>query len=73
MLEASKFSLKFLLPGKQLVIMCDAVEHAAGYILLIKYYTDKETGETIKFEPVVFGSKSFTTGQMSLTMYAKEF
>ena len=53
--------------------MCDTSEHAAGYLVLIKNYTDKETRETSKFASEAFGSKSFITGQITLTMYAKEF
>ena len=52
--------------------MCNANEHAAGCVLFIEDYLDEETGETSKFTPLAFGSKRFTTGQMSLTMYAKE-
>ena len=36
LLKATKLSLKLPLPDKQLVIMCDASEHAAGYVLLIE-------------------------------------
>ena len=66
-------SLKVPLPNKQLVSMCDAIEHATGYVFLLKDYKDKKTGETNKFASVVFGSKRFTTRQRSLTMYAKNF
>ena len=53
--------------------MCDASEHAAGYVLLIEVYTAKD-GATLKsYAPVAFGSHRFTEGQMSLTMYAKDF
>ena len=53
--------------------MCDASEHAAGYVLLIEDYTEVNDTKTKAYAPVAFGSKRFTTGQMSLTMYAKEF
>ena len=33
----------------------------------------KQERESNKFAPLVFGSKKFTTGQLSLTMYVKEF
>ena len=66
-------SLRLPLPEKQLVIMCDASEHAAGYVLLIEDYTEVNDTKTKAYAPVAFGSKRFTTGQMSLTMYAKEF
>ena len=55
------------------MIMCDASEHAAGYVLLIEDYTETNDGPTKSYAPVAFGSQRFTEGQMSLTMYAKEF
>ena len=64
-------SLRLPLPDKQLVIMCDASEHAAGYVLLIENYADPTAKQTNA--PVAFGSKKFQGGQVSLTMYAKEF
>ena len=69
-LRATKVSPKLPLPDKQLVIICDASEHAAGYVLLIEAYADPSTKQT--YAPVAFGSKKFQGGQMSLTMYAKE-
>ena len=71
--KAAKMSLRLPLPDKQLVIMCDASEHAAGYVLLIEDYTETNDGPTKSNAPVAFGSQRFTEGQMSLTMYAKEF
>ena len=53
--------------------MCDASEHAAGYVLPTKDYTDAETGETVNFAPVAFRSGKFTTGQPYLTMHYEEF
>ena len=71
--RAAKLSLRFPLPDKQLVIMCDASEHAAGYVLLIEDYTENNDEKKKTYAPVAFGSQRFTEGQMSLTMYAKEF
>ena len=71
--NTAKMSLRLPLPDKQLVIMCDASEHAAGYVLLIEDYTETNDGSTKSYAPVAFGSQRFTEGQMSLTMYAKEF
>ena len=73
LLNATKLSLKLPLPEKQLVIMYDASEHAAGYVLLIEDYSEPQSGSLKKYAPVAFGSKKFQGGQMSLTMYAKEF
>ena len=72
LLNATKLALKLALPDKQLLIMCDASEHAAGYVLLIEDYSE-QSGRLKKYAPVAFGSKKFQGGQMSLTMYAKEF
>ena len=49
-------SLRLPLPDNQLVIMCDASEHAAGYVLLIEDYTDTENGPMKSYAPVAFGS-----------------
>ena len=73
LLKATKLSLKLPLPDKQLIIMCDASEHAAGYVLLTEDYSETQSGSLKKYAPVAFGSKKFQGGQMSLTMYAKEF
>ena len=71
--NAAKMSLQLPLPDEQLVILCDASELAAGYVLLIEDYTDSDVGPMKSHAPVAFGSQRFTEGQMSLTMYAKEF
>ena len=71
LLKATKVSLNLPLPDKQLVIMCDASEHAVGYVLLIEDYADPSAKQT--YAPVSFGSKKVQGGQMSLTTYAKEF
>ena len=71
--KAAKLSLRLPLPDKHLVIMCDASEHAAGYVLLTEDYTESDTGAIKSFALVVFGSQLFREGQISLTMYAKEF
>ena len=70
--RAAKLSLKLPLPEKQLVIMCDASEHAAGVVLLIEVYTETNDGNKKTYARVAFGSQRFTEGQMSLTMNAKE-
>ena len=41
---AAKLSLRLPLPDKRFVIMCDASEHAAGYVLLIEDYTETNDG-----------------------------
>ena len=71
--SAAKMSLQMPLPDKQMVIMCDANEDAAGYVMLIQDYTDSDFEPMKSYAPVAFGSPMFTEGQVSLTMYAKEF
>ena len=71
--RAAKLSLRLPLPDKQLVIMCDASEHAAGFVLLIEDYTESNDDKKKTYASVAFGSQRFTEGQMSLTMYAKDF
>ena len=66
-------SLRLPLPDKQLAIMCDAGEHAAGYVLLIDDYTETNDVPPKAYAPVAFSSQRFPEGQMSPTMYAKEF
>ena len=66
-------SLRLPLPDKQLLIMCDASQHAAGYVLLLEDYTDSDVGPMKSYAPVASGSQRFTEGQLSLTMYAKAF
>ena len=50
--KAAKLSLRLPLPDKQLVIMCDASEHAAGYVLLIEDYTETNDGPLKTYAPV---------------------
>ena len=49
LLRTSKLTLKLFQPEKQLVIMCEANEHAVSYVGMIEDYTNEETGETSKF------------------------
>ena len=67
--KAAKLSLRLPLPDKQLVIMCDASQHAAGYVLLIEDHTESDDGTMKSYAPVAFDSQRFTEGQMSLTIY----
>ena len=70
--NAAKMSLRLPLPDKQLVIMCNASEHAAGYVLLIEDYTDSDVVPMKSYVPAALGLQRFTEDQMSLTMYAKK-
>ena len=50
--KSNKGVLEINFTGKQIVSMCDASEHAAGYVHLIKNYTNDETVQTNRFPPV---------------------
>ena len=72
--HATERVLRLPLAGKQFVLMTDASDWAAGYVLLIEDYTkDQEGKETKTYAPVAFGSKKFTQGQYNMTTHAKEF
>ena len=71
LLKATKVSLKLPLPDNQLARMRDPSEHALGYVSLIEDYANLSAKQINA--PVAFGSKKFEGGQMSTTMYAKEF
>ena len=68
--RAAKLSLRLPLPDKQLV-MCDASELPAGYVLLIEDYSETNDGKKETYAPIAVGSQRFTENHMSLTMYAK--
>ena len=57
LLKATKVSLKLPLPDKQLVILCDASEHAAGFVLLIEDYSDPSAKQT--YAPLPLALRNF--------------
>ena len=71
--KCSQLSLKQPLPNKQLVLMTDASFTAAGYATLTeddpnqKYSSVKES-----YAPIAYGSKTFTSSQLKMSIYAKE-
>ena len=71
--KAAKLSLQLPFPDQQPVIMCDANEHAAGYVLLIEHRANEKTAALKAEAFVAFGSREFTTGQMTLIMNTKRF
>ena len=71
--KATKLSLRLPLPDQQLVLMCDASEYAADYVLLSEDYANKNTASSKAHAPVALGSRRFTAEQMSLTMHGKGF
>ena len=82
MLKALKEDLKMTmertmrlpLADRQYVIMADASDFAAGYVLLIEDYTKDQKGNSKKlYAPVAFGSKKFSQAQYKHTIHTKEF
>ena len=71
--KPAKMTLRLPIPEKQLVIMCDTCEHAAGKIRLTEPYTDTARSTHKFYAPVAFVSCQFATGQMSVTIYGKQF
>ena len=71
--KAANLSLRLPLADQQLILMCDASHHAAGYVLLTEDYVMVNDQQKKTFAPVAFGSKRFGPGQTSLQMYSKEF
>ena len=64
----AKLLLRLPLPDKQLVIMCDASAHAAGYVLLIEDNVEiNNRPMRSNAAPGSFGSQQFTEGKMSLS------
>ena len=66
--KAAKLSFRLPLPDKQLVIMRDASEHAAGFVLLI----EKDAASLKSEAPVAFRPQRFTEKRMSSAMNAEE-
>ena len=58
--DACELALKQPIPGKQLVLMTDAIVRNAGYALMIEDNPDQKVQSKRKtYAPVVFGSKIF--------------
>ena len=66
-------TLRLPLSENQLVILCDASEHARSYVLVTQDYRDTVEGTRKVFALFAFSSCQVRAGQMSLTTYAKEF
>ena len=66
--------LKQPLPNKQYVLMTDANFKNAGYALMIEENADEKLTSVKKtYAPVAFGSKTFSSSQIKMSIYAKEF
>ena len=70
----SQLALKQPLPNTQLVLMTDASFMAAGYAILTEDYPNQKfTSVRKSFAPIAYGSKTFTSSQLKMSIYAKEF
>ena len=66
--------LRLPIAGRQYVIMADASDFAAGFVLMIEDYTRDQADKQKKiYAPVAFGSKKFNTAQYKHTIHTKEF
>ena len=72
--DACELALKQPNPGKQLVLMTDASFRSAGYALTIEDNPDQKIQSKGKtYALVAFGSKTFSTAQLKMSIYSKEF
>ena len=63
-------TLRLAKPGLQYAILCDAIYHSSGFVLMIEDYINNNQGETVKsYAPVSFGSKVFNTAQLKMSIY----
>ena len=71
---AEALRLRLAKPGLQYVILCDASFQGTGFVLRIENYLIDQKGKQKKtYAPVSFGSSLFTTTQLKLSVYYKEF
>ena len=62
------------LPNKQIALMTDASEAAAGYAILIGDDLNQKFTSLCKSDsPVAYGSNTFTPARSKMSIYAKEF
>ena len=66
-------TLRLPLADKQYVIMAEASDFAAGFILLIEDYTQDQNGPRKSYAPVALGSHKFNQAQYKHTIHTKEF
>ena len=70
---AMERTMRLPLAGKQYVIMSDASDFAAGYVLMIEDYTQEQSKNRKTYAPIAFGSQKFSPGQYKHTIHTKEF
>ena len=69
-----QLALRQPLPGKQLVLMTGASFQAAGYAVLIEDDPNQKYTSTRKTYPAIaYGSKTYSTSQIKMSLYAKIF
>ena len=69
-----QLALRQPLPGKQLVLMTDASFQVAGYAVLIEDDPNQKYTSTRKtYAPIAYGSKTYSSSQIKMSIYAKEF
>ena len=72
--DAGELALKQPIPGKQLVLRTDASFKSAGYAFRNEDNPDRKIQSKRKtYIPVAFGSKIFSTAQLKISIYSKEF
>ena len=59
---AMERTMRLPLAGKQYVIMSDASDFAAGYVLMIEDYTQEQSKNRNTYAPIAFGSQKFSPG-----------
>ena len=70
LIDACQIALKQPIPGKQLGLMTDASIRSAGYALMIEDNPEQKVQSKRKtFAPVAFGSKTFSTAQLKMSIY----
>ena len=66
-------TMRLPLADKQYVIMADASDFAAGFVLLIEDYTTTQVGKRRTYAPIAFGSQKFSQAQYKHSIHTKEF
>ena len=69
-----QLALRQPLPSKQLVLMTDSSFHTAGYAVLIEDDPNQKYTSTCKTcAPIAYGSKTYLSSQIKMSIYSKEF
>ena len=72
--RCSQLDLRQPLPNRQLVLMTDASFTAAGYAILTEDDPNQKfTSVKKSYAPIAYGSKTFISSQLKMSIYAKEF